>query len=594
VTQGVQVDPMTILTDDSSSLARIIAAVAEAEASAAVTRNVSVGVSSNATVDLLGVFLRRHALPNGVRLTVHQGNHDDAIGDVETFIRKGVEYLVLLPVFDNLLPSLEAQLGHLDPAVVAAKEAELCARYRLVFEKAQGCRGVAVCDFHRLTSSDGSAPGHGVGVIAAFNAAIRAEAAAFPNVRVIDTGEIVSDVGRKHAFDLRYYFRGKAPYSTAFLDRLARRLGAVWRGFGAYFYKAIALDCDNTLWGGIVGEDLLDGIKLDPFDYPGNVFWRLQNELVSLERNGVLICLCTRNNAADVDEVLERHPAAVLKKHHIVLAKVNWSDKVTNLRQIAAELGIGLDSIVFLDDSPFECAAVRSQLPMVRTFQIPEELAELPRVITEIKELFLAGGITAESRTKTEQYRQRARGGDLAASFDSHEAFLASLGLKVEVARDAKGSIPRISELTMKSNQFNLTTPRYGTTEVQQLMEDAGSTVYSMTVSDKFGSAGITGVLVMRWESSRAVVDSFLMSCRVIGRGVEFAIWNEVRRDALKRGCETLYGEYFPTAKNAQVADFFDRLGLPCVGANDGVRRYEMAIASFTPPAHPWIEVSCA
>lgn len=585
---------MRILMDDSSSLAKTIAAVSEVEASAAPTRTAIVGVSSNATVDLLGVFLRRHALLNGVRLTVHQGNHDDAIGDVETFLANGVEYLVLLPVFDNLLPSFEAQLGHLDAAVIAAKEAELRARYRLVFERANGCRGVAVCDFHRLASSDGSAEDQGAAVIAAFNGAIRAEAAAFPNVRVIDSAEIVADVGRRNAFDLRFYFGAKAPFSAAFLNRLARRVASVWRGFGAYFYKAIALDCDNTLWGGIIGEDLLEGIKLDPFDYPGNVFWRLQNELVNLEKDGVLICLCTRNNPGDVDEVLERHPAAVLKKHHIVLAKVNWSDKVTNLRQIAAELNIGLDSIVFLDDSPFECAAVRSQLPMVRTFQVPEELAELPRVITEIKELFLAGAIAAESRAKTEQYRQRARAGAMAAAFESQEAFLASLGLTVQLARDATASIPRISELTMKSNQFNLTTLRYGVTKVQQLMAAPDSTVYSIVVSDRFGSAGITGVLVMRWEGSRAVVDSFLLSCRVIGRGVEFAVWNEVRRDALARGCEVLCAEYHPTAKNAQVADFFDRLGLSCISANDGIRRYETAIPTFTPPPQSWIEVTCA
>lgn len=588
-----QTEAMSILANDSSPLAKTMAAISEIESSPGITREATVAISSNATVNLLGVFLRKHALLHGVRLNVFQGNHDDPVGDIDGFTASGVEYVVLFPVFDNLLPSFEAQVGHLSPAIVAEKESELRARYRLVFEQSKGFRGVFVCDFHRLTPSDGSARDRIDEVLQAFNQVLRAEAAPFPNVRVLETNALTSEIGNANAFDLRYYFRGKAPYTTDFLDLLARRLTAASRGFGSYFYKALALDCDNTLWGGVIGEDLLQGIKLDPFDYPGNVYWRVQNELVALERSGVLLCLCTRNNPDDVDEVFERHPAAVLKDHHFVLKKVNWSDKISSLRQIAADLNIGLDSIVFLDDSEFECAAVRSQLPMVRTFQVPSVLSDFPRVVTEIRELFLAGGIAAESSGKTEQYRQRAQIEELATNFTSNEEFLASLGLRVELSRNAKASAPRISELTMKSNQFNLTTRRYGVGEVLDLMEAAGSTVYSMVVSDKFGSAGLTGVLVVRWEGRRAVVDSFLMSCRVIGRGVEFAVWEAVRHDALERGCDTLAAEYLPTQKNSQVANFFDRLSLPCVSTDRGVRRYETAMETFAPPVNSWIEVVC-
>ena len=588
--QADQRNAMSVLAQDSSPLAKTIAAITDVESTTDLKRHVTLGISSNATVTLLGVFLRKQALLNGVRLNVLQGNHDDWIGDIESFVAKGVEYLVLLPVFDNLLPSFEAQLEHLSEGAVADKEAELRARYRLVFEKAKGLRGVALCDFHRLTGSHGS-PKDRVGeVVDAFNRALREEAAAFPNIRLIETSALTSELGHANAFDLRYYYSGKALYSTEALNLLARRLAAVWRGFESYFYKALALDCDNTLWGGIIGEDLLHGIKLDPFDYPGNVYWRIQHDLSVLEQSGVLLCLCTKNNPADVDEVLERHPASVLKDRHFVVKKVNWADKTTNLRQIAAELNIGLDSIVFLDDSPFECAEVRSQLPMVRTFQVPTTLSEYPGVLTQIKELFLAGGISAESRGKTDQYRQRAAIAGMAEGSESKESFLASLNLRVEVTRNDMARAPRISELTMKSNQFNVTTRRYGINEIVKLMESPESTVYSMVVGDKFGSAGLTGVLVMRWEGRRAVVDSFLMSCRVIGRGAEFAVWQAVRADAIKRGCDTLVAEYLPTPKNGQVADFFDRLSLRQVGADNGIRRYQTMIEDFTPPVTSWIK----
>jgi FkbH-like protein len=583
--------PMEVLAAPSSSLGKTMQALEALETSERFVRETSIGLSSNVTLELLGVFLRKHALLHGVKLRVHQGNHDDVLGDIDRFQRDGVESLVLLPFFDNLLPSFESQVGHLAPAAIAAKEADVRARYRLAFEKARGFRIVFVGSFHRMSAAADPTADDIADAIAQFNRALHEEASAFPNVRLIDTSEIARGVGHPNAFDRRFYFRGKAPYSTAFLNELARRLAAASRGFGSYFYKALVLDCDNTLWGGVVGEDLLDGIKLGPHEYPGNIFWRVQNDLASLEQAGILLCLCSKNNPEDVEEVLSRHPDMVLKDRHIILKKLNWRDKATNLREIAQTLNIGLDSLAYLDDSDFECAGVRSQLPMVRTFQVPATLSDYPVVIEEIKELFLAGGVSSESRSKTNQYRQRAEAEELQARFASNEEFLASLELKLEVSRNAVASVQRISELTMKSNQFNLTTRRYSVSEVRQLMESADSTVYSIVVCDKFGNAGLTGVIIMRWQDDAAVVDSFLMSCRVIGRGIEYAIWNEVLRDATVRGCGVLRAEYRPSAKNAQVADFFDRLGLPLVAAESDCRRYETTIAAFPERNTPWIEV---
>jgi FkbH-like protein len=555
-------------------------------------RTVKIGVSSSATVNLLNIYLRKHGLLNGAKIELVAGNYDDPIGDIDLFLQAGVELIVLLPFFDNLLPSFEAQLQNLEPSMIDAKEAELRQRYRMVFDKASTVPALYLGTFHRMgIAADVSGQDAVAVVLARFNAALREVAAPYANIRIIDTEDIVCTVGKHAAFDSRFYFRSKAPYTGAYMNELARRIASAARGFGSHFYKVLALDCDNTLWGGVIGEDLLDGIKLSPYDYPGNIFWRMQQEFATLESQGILVALVSKNNPADVDEVLQQHPEMVLRKNQIVAKKVNWEDKPSNLRALAKELNVGLDSIVFIDDSSFECEAVRQQLPMVKTVQVPATMSDYPRVISEIKSLFLAGGISADSKGKTDQYRQRACAEDLKAQFDTQEAYLTSLELKVELTRNARGSSGRISELSLKSNQFNLTTRRYSVAEIEQMMESHA--VFSLVVSDKFGNAGLTGVVVIRFEETVAIVENFFMSCRVIGRGIETGIWPHIVTDAIERGCTELSAKFIPSAKNAQVVDFFDRLGLPLTDENaEGLRYYNAAIADFTAPINSWIEIT--
>lgn len=586
-------DLIALLTAPGTTLTRTISAVNALEKLGEPQRRVSIGISSNVSVDLLSVFLRKHALLCGAAADVRIGNHDDPLTDVEQFLQIGVEEMVFLPFFDNLLPAFERQLELLEPEAVAAKEAELRARYRLVFEKARTMRQVYACSFHRFTPHvDSGTADTASRVLDRFNDMLRSEAEAFPNVRIVDTGAIVHQLGAAAAFDTRFYLRCTAPFATPFINELARRIVASARGFNSYFYKALVLDCDNTLWGGILGEDLIEGIKLDPHSYPGRVFWQAQQAYLALERQGVLLCLCSKNNAEDVDEVLDKHPYAVLRREHIAARQVNWRDKVANLQAIASDLNIGLDSLVFVDDSDFECGAVRSALPAVRVFQVPKTLSDYPRVLGEILELFLSGGISAESRSKTTQYRQRQEAADTSAQFETHEQYLASLDLRVQLSRDDGTSLARISELTLKSNQFNLTTLRQSPAEIRERFNADAGTVYSLRVSDRFGDAGLTGVVLASWQGEMAKIDALLMSCRVIGRGVEFCFWPALAEDARRRGCRVIEAEYRPTAKNAQVADFYDRLGLPLVSEDNGTRYYRAALDDFAPPPIDWIKVT--
>jgi FkbH-like protein len=577
------------ILEDASSLGELMSAVDALEKNDT-SRELNWGVSSSVTMSQFGLHLRKYGLLSNTKINVFDGNYDDPLGDIDLFLKNNVDHAILLPFFDNLMPSFEAQLACMSEDLITSKEAELRGRYRLALQKGGSMKVIFLCTLHSMSPLiDFSGNDVSRAILNRFNLALREEARQFPNVRVIDTEDILGFIGYQRAFDSRFYFRSKAPYTLVFLDELAKRVSLATRGFGSHFYKALILDCDNTLWGGVIGEDLLSGIGLDKHDYPGNIFWKIQNEILALEKSGALLCLCSKNNLADVDEVLEKHPSMVIREGHLAVKKVNWEDKASNIRSLSQELNIGLDSMVFLDDSSFECEAVRQQLPMVKTFQVPKNLSDYPGLFSEIKKLFLAGGVTEESKSKTLQYRQRSEAEALKAQFENQDEYLASLGLKVELSLNLRSSIPRISELSMKSNQFNLTTTRYSEVEILSMMDHDNFAVYSLVVSDKFGNAGLTGVVIVKYEGDKAVVDNFYMSCRVIGRGVEMVIWHQIIANAINRGCTQLHAKYLNSAKNSLVNDFYDRLGLPVVDQFDAGREYSVSLTDFSPPPTSWI-----
>jgi FkbH-like protein len=575
--------------ENASSLIELMNAVDELEKNN-ILNELKWGISSSVTVSQFGLYLRKYGILSNKKINILNGNYDDPLGDVEFFLKNNVDYAILLPFFDNLMPSFEAQLECMSEDLIASKEAELRSRYRLALQKGESMKAIYLGTLHSINSlSDFSGNDISRVIINQFNLALREEARKFSNVRIIDTEDILSFIGYQRAFDMRFYFRNKAPYTSAFYDEFAKRISFSTRGFGTHFYKALILDCDNTLWGGIIGEDLFSGIRLDKYDYPGNIFWKIQNEIITLEKNGTLLCLCSKNNLIDVDEVLEKHPNMVIREQHIAVKKVNWNDKVTNIRSLAEELNIGLDSMVFLDDSSFECEAVRQQLPMVKTFQVPKNLPDYPEFFSEIKKLFLAGGVTDESNSKTQQYRQRFEAEAFKTQFENQDDYLASLSLRVELSVNLRSSIPRISELSMKSNQFNLTTTRYSESEILSMMDLENYAIYSLVVSDKFGNAGLTGVVIVKYEGNKSIVENFYMSCRVIGRGVEFVIWNQIIHNAVKCGCTQLHAIYVKSAKNSLVNDFYERLGLQVLEKFDAGRNYSISLSDFSPPSISWI-----
>lgn len=590
---GAESPALATLRDPTASLSALMAAVERLEAHGVdEDAPMRLAVSANITTELFSTYMRRHALLAGRTATVAHGGYDDHLENVRGFAAGDVDHLLLVNFFDNLMPAFEARLGGLGDELVAAQRERVRAELRLALEAARGVRNVCVTLFHRLTPSAPTAQSAALdAAIESFNEAVRSVSADFANVTTLALDEVTAAVGHAESFNPRYYHRFKAPYTGRFWDELGRRLVLISRAGGSRYPKALVLDCDNTLWGGVIGEDLIDGIKLGPDAYPGSVYWLAQAEFLNLQHEGVLLCLATKNEPADVEAVLADHPNQLIRPEHVVVTRAHWGEKVDSLVGIARELNIGLDSLVFVDDSEFECAAVRERLPMVTTFTVPQNPYDYPALVREVCDLFLAG--RAAESGKTEQYKARAAAVAEEAQHATREEYLASLGLVVELRRDPRDAVPRIAQLTQKSNQFNLTTRRYSETEIADLVESSDATVYTLGVRDRFGDSGLTGVVIVRYDGPVAHVDTFLMSCRVLGRDVELSPWSAIAADARARGCRTLTAEWLRTARNGQVERFFDdRLALARVSASHDARQYECLLEALSPSVPNHIEVT--
>ena len=346
--------------------------------------------------------------------------------------------------------------------------------------------------------------------------------------------------------------------------------------------KCLILDLDNTLWGGVLGEDGIDGIKLGG-DYPGKAFSYWQRSLLQLAQNGVILAVCSKNNESDVEEAWQHNPFMTLKREHFSALRINWQDKATNIREIASELNIGLDSMVFVDDNPTERELIKQVLPQVEVPDFPAKPYELMPFFKQLVEkYFRIYAVTSEDRAKTEQYRANAMRQAEQSHFADLESYLYSLDMQLDIIPADEHNLPRIAQMTQKTNQFNLTTRRYTEADVQQCL-DQGWRVFCMSVRDRFGDSGITATIFLEPTDDTTVnIDTLLLSCRILGKGIEEAfiktVFNLLRLDGYRR----ITADYLPTAKNGQTADFYDRMGMTLEATDEaGAKHYSMALSDM-------------
>ena len=377
-----------------------------------------------------------------------------------------------------------------------------------------------------------------------------------PNLVILDTNRLVHKLGEKNVFDLRGLYAFDMPFTHEFMTALAEEWTAYARALLGKTKKCIVLDLDNTLWGGIVGELGPLGIALGP-DYPGNAFINFQRALLDFYNRGIILAIASKNNPEDADEVFEKNPNMVLKEENFSAVRINWDDKVENIQDIAKELNIGVDSMVFLDDDPLNRALVRERLPgiSVPEFSIPPE--EYSEKLYDL-DLFHQLSLTEEDTRRGRMYAEERQRKKVMASAKSMDEYIKELGIVMSISVNEPAIIPRLAQLTQKTNQFNLTTKRYAEHDIKKFT-DGGDFVFAATVADKFGDYGtvIEAIVTKDAKSAHsATLDTFLMSCRVMGRGVECAFMDRVIRNLHARGITTLRASFVPTAKNKPAESF--------------------------------------
>jgi len=537
----------------------------------------NISVLRNVMIESMVPYLKYMAYQMGFEAKVQIGEYDnivqESMGLKEGLLTDKTDCILIFMKLENLSWKLARNYAALEPNEI---QDEIKRVHATVTDTLSGIRkqtkGMILWHSFEIPLYP---PINQNGIIQELNKFLQGSLAQLSNAYYVDINLCVSRIGAKVYYDQRYWHIGRAPYSLDALSEIVFEDFKFIRPLKGKNKKCLVLDCDNVLWGGVIGEDGLPGIKLGK-THPGSAYYEFQEEIMNLYHRGILIALCSKNNSEDVWEVFRDHPDMVLKEKNIVASQINWEDKATNIRKIAGQLNIGLDSIVFADDSEFEVNLVRQALPEVTIIHLPKEKTVEYRDILASCGLFDTLTISSEDRQRGEMYKAEVLRRDLQVKAPDLDTYLKSLEMEVEIKSADEFTIPRISQLTQKTNQFNLTTRRYSDAEIKGLADSKESHVLYLKLIDKFGDSGIVGVSILKYRDDKAILDSFLLSCRVLGRGIEDIFIIQTLKLAKQRGSKVLIGEFIPTSKNAQAKDFLVKQGFkgtePAYDLNQAIR----------------------
>ena len=402
--------------------------------------------------------------------------------------------------------------------------------------------------------------------IAQLNLAI--QDAAPPFVVIHDVDSLSAAAGRWAWADERFYYHAKLPCAPELLVGYAHSVASVVGAIRGKSKKALVLDLDNTLWGGVIGDDGLGGIRCGQGDAEGEAFLAFQQYADSLRQRGVILAVCSKNDEKIAREVFEKHPEMCLRSEHISCFVANWEDKASNLRRIAEQLEIGIDSLVFVDDNPAERALVRRFLPEVAVPEMPEDPSGYIQAV-EKHAYFQTISVGSEDLQRTEMYRANGLRQQAQSTASNIDEFLASLAMTARVEPVNTTSIERVAQLIARSNQFNLTTRRHSAADVMAMERSGEWLTRTISLRDCFGDNGLISVLLAKLAGDEMIIDTWLMSCRVLKRGVEQFVLNTLCEAARERNVQSIVGEYIPTKKNGLVRDHYANLGFEPVSADE-------------------------
>ncbi len=568
--------------------------------------SVKVAIIGSSTLDDLQVFMEVNCYVAGLRPAVWLGGYDQyqqeiLSGDSELY-EFAPDVIIIKLDAEQVFGYLEKKLLNMTVAERKAESAAVVSRLAALLETLTAnttatvlINNFALPEFSPLGIADRRDEFGQAAVYAAINdglaSVIREK---FPTVFVVDEARLVARVGAENARDDRMWYIGRIGISEELLPKLSMEYLRYIKALKGQTKKCVVLDLDNTLWGGIVGEDGPEGLQLGTSGI-GNAFNSFQEALLQLSQRGILLAIASKNNPADALEVLEKHPEMVLRPVNFAAMRINWTDKPTNLREIARELNIGVDSLVFLDDNPVERSLMRQMLPEVLTVEMPSDPAQYRRTLLNLPDFEMLR-ITEEDLARARMYQEQQAREQFQQKYEGDsggvEKFLYDLQMRVQVARGDNITLPRIAQLINKTNQFNLTTRRYTEAEVREM---AGSSdkyrIYGIKVVDRFGDNGLTGVVIAETQAENWRVDTLLLSCRVMGRTVETALINYLIEQAQAAGATRLEGQYIPTAKNSVVSKFYPEHGFTLETEQDGTTAWSLDLKDYAPKIPAWIKL---
>jgi FkbH-like protein len=553
-------------------------------------KTIRLAVLGSSTVTHLHPGIRVAGLRRGIRIITYEadyGQYRQELMDVDSALFRFRPDAVLFALDAyHLSKGLRAALDSAEAdALLEAATAEILSCWQLAKE-AFKCtllqQAVLPCLPDLLGGNEHRLAGSPAFFVDRLNTRLREMVdAAGVHLIAVDRRAVLDGINAWH--DAALWHRSKQeitlPATPMYGDLVARVLAAI-TGRSS---KCLVLDLDNTLWGGVIGDDGLQGIVLGQGSATGEAFADFQRYASELSERGIILAVCSKNDDAVAAQAFAEHPEMVLKREQIASFVANWDDKATNIRRIAEEINIGLDALVFVDDNPFERSLVRRELPMVAVPEIPEDPALVGRCLADAG-YFESVGLTDDDRARTKQYQlNRARSELLSVATDM-EGYLRSLEMVLQWRNFDQVGLQRTVQLINKTNQFNLTTRRYTEDEVLAVMADERSFGLQLRLLDRFGDNGIIAIIIGRPDGEDVVLDTWLMSCRVLGRQVEQATLNLAASEAKRLGAENLIGVYKPSAKNGMVREHYPRLGFTRLGSDEAEQdKYVLPLRDFSP-----------
>lgn len=567
-----------------SRLGRLIQAARTEGRSLAPLAPFRLGLIGNGTLDLIVPVLIGTAARHGFSLECITGAYDQFLQDAldpDSGLNKARPDAVLIAL-DHRGLSLRPTPGNQQ---VAGQMVEDAGRLLDTIRAAISRNGGAPCIVQTIAappeglfgSFDRALPGTARHLVDGFNRQLSQSISGSSDM-LLDVAGIAETVGLADWHSPPLWNLAKLPFDNSFVplytDHVVRIIGAM-RGKSR---RCLVLDLDNTVWGGVIGDDGMDGIKIAQGDATGEAHLSVQQLALALRERGVVLAVSSKNTDSVARQPFKEHPDMLLREDHIAVFQANWEDKASNIRAIANELALGLESLVFLDDNPVERSLIRRELPEVGVPEVEEDPANYARTLAAAG-YFEAIGFSDEDRARAEMYQGNARRLSLMGQTADLESYLRSLEMRIVFGELDSRTRARVAQLISKSNQFNLTTRRYSEPQVEQLERDPDAMTLHARLIDKFGDNGIICVIICRSEGAETwTIDTWLMSCRVLGRRVEQAVLAEILKQARARGVRTLIGEYRPTERNDMVREHYDRLGFKEIERSaDGVTRWELS-----------------